>query len=205
MLTCDGQSPHSHTDKAFVSRLHMKTQSGLKTIVPFTSVRASFFFYTGKREYFLLSSIIHIHKQAERADKSAEFCEFCGCSCMDGFSLDCTHWCYLCQSQPPLRGCIHTKKVKQCYSAISRKIRNKTEYGACNITSWHMNRAMAAERSHVEEQSPSWQQGNFKLGHGTKHLITVPICNCSILLLLFLYCLCVCTDSLNWRHFLIFK
>lgn len=37
VLMCDGQNPHNHTDKVFAWQLHMKTQSGLKTILRFMS------------------------------------------------------------------------------------------------------------------------------------------------------------------------
>lgn len=70
--------------------------------------------------FFQRSSLIHIHKRAERANKSAEFCKFCGYSCMDGFALVWTRWCHLWLLL--LRGCIYKKsRVKQCYRVISTK------------------------------------------------------------------------------------
>lgn len=93
----------------------------------------------------------------------------------------------------------------QCYSALSKKERigmktvlHTASHFDIRMEPWRMNTG----KKHAEE---SRQLGNLKLGHGTKHLIKAPICNCSILFLLFLYCLCVCSDSLNCRGFLIYK
>lgn len=120
-LTSDGQnSSPASTDKAFVLLLHMKSQSGLKTNV--SQSRFFFFFPTLPKEciFFQRGSLIHIHKRAERANKSAEFREFCGCSCMDGFPLDWARWCHLWLLL--LRGCIYKRsRMKQCYRVISTK------------------------------------------------------------------------------------
>lgn len=134
---------------------------------------------------------------------------------MDGFSLACIHWCYFCQSLLPLHGCVYKKKRAVWSNATvlyPKKSVHRNKTGSTVHTASHFDIRIEPWRQNAEHREetcwrtiPSWQLGNLKLGHRTKHLIKAPICNCGILFLLFLCCLCVCSHSLNRRRFLICK
>ena len=96
------------------------------------------------------------------------------------------------------------RKKKTVWSPSKRACRNK----ALNMvnTGSHFDIWIEPWREDAcRRTNPSWQLGNFKLGHRSKQPIKAPICNCSVLFLLFLHCLCACSDSLNQKWFVIFK
>lgn len=128
-LTSDGQNSSptpptpASTDKAFVLLLHMKSQSGWKTNAHscLSEPILLFFLLHCQKKVFSSNEVPSSISTSERsANKSAEFCKFCGCSCMNGFPLDWTRWCHLWLLL--LCGCIYKRsRVKQCYRVISTK------------------------------------------------------------------------------------